>query len=442
MDLDALQAHKKPVLRYEKIEVRDPSLLRKLVFPISVLAPIGTFNEQYEEELKQAEEKAESDEGQKKKKKPQAHIVHSERLQKQLNSRTLTFHVYHPTQKDIVEEYGAKYIDVADKYHGFGLYSFIITTGTKIRRQHGDRRFFEINEEIPTLKETIYVYYDEEEACFKRISEKGFKEKKQENTMIKFSEEANVLIQEYKEFFNSTFLTVHFDASIGQQSEQISNFYSFAKKLLSNIEKMKKYYLYYNIIGALNETEFTFISMQIDELEQYAHGLYTYIDACYKDRLHLEMRDISAWDSQFTERYINLHTHYKKIKQHVWWFNVYTGEFHRNMMSFFYSYVPTDEYEDNHIEQLQKEATRLELIALKYMDIASIEHNDRNNIKSLPEDGWHYAALYTAQKPDELKAKIRANKDRIKKVLSNSFVLNQYPKYESFLSLFEETNEE
>ncbi len=55
MDLDALQAHKKPVLRYEKIEVRDPSLLRKLVFPISVLAPIGTFNEHYEEEASKNE---------------------------------------------------------------------------------------------------------------------------------------------------------------------------------------------------------------------------------------------------------------------------------------------------------------------------------------------------------------------------------------------------
>lgn len=444
MDLDALQAHKKPVLRYEKIEVRDPSLLRKLVFPISVLAPIGTFNEHYEEELKQAEEKAESDEGQKKKKKPQAHVINSERLQEQLNNRILTFHVYHPTKKDIVEEYGAKYIDVADKYYGFGLYSFIITTGTKIRKQNGDRRRFEINEDIPTLKETIYVYYDEEAEvpCFKRISAKGFKEKMQEATAIKFSEEATVLIQEYKEFFNSTFLSVHFDAHIGQSSDQIWNFYSFAMKLLSNIEKMKKYYLYYNIIGALNETEFIFISKQIDELEQYAHALYTYIDACYKDRLDLEMRDISALDSQFTERYIKLHAHYKKMKQRFWWFNVYTGEFHRNVMSFFYSYATTSDYEDNHIEQLQKEATQLELIALKYMDIASIEHNERNNRNSLPEDGWHYGALSTAQKPDELKAKIHANKDHIKKVLSNSFVLNKYPKYRRFLPLVEETDED
>lgn len=130
------------------------------------------------------------------------------------------------------------------------------------------------------------------------------------------------------------------------------------------------------------------------------------------------------------------------MKQRCWWFNVYTGEFHHNIMSFFYSYVTTDEYEDNHIEQLQKEATRLELIALKYLDIASIEHNDRNNLKSLPEDGWHYAALHSSQKPDELKAKILTNKERIKNMLSKSFILKQYPKYERFLSLVEETNEE
>ncbi|BCC56678.1 hypothetical protein [Bacillus cereus] len=410
-----------PLLEIKRVPVTNTVFLRKIRFPKDVLAPLGTFNTNYYEELKQREED----------KNINAYIIDGNILHEQLKTNSLSFYVFHPKKRDVVEGYGGKYIDVHVDFKGFGLYHIVAETGLKVRKKRGDRRFLEVDKDAGIEKEEIYLYYDEEEKQYKRTNKKTFENMLRDINEFKFSDEIAKMIYDYKTFFSELFLNyTAFQSQAPLDSTTTPNQYiQYTATLQNQISSMEEYYDYYLQIGGISKESHERISQQISDINAHSKALQNYV---YMTFTNLDEKIGEPLDEGLRTHYMKLKRTLDEVTSDKYWINTFTGEFTHNMKTFHLSQVPTEFFEDEDLEQKRKLSTLLDIIFHHYINVRKINiENGTHN-----ESGIFYDALTKETNSDNLDKNIEERLEKIRSIYdTQSFT--SFPEIENLGYLFE-----
>lgn len=410
-----------PLLDIKRVPVTNTIFLRKIRFPKQLLAPLGTFNTNYDEELKQRETD----------KNINAYIIDSDLLQEKLKTNHLSFYTFSPKKGDVVEGYGGKYIDLHVDFKGFGLYHIVVETGLKVRKKRGDRRFLEVDKNEEIEKEEIYLYYDEEEKQYKRTNKKTFGIKLQEVNKFKFSDEVSEMIYNYKTFFNELFLNyTAFRSQAPLDSTALPKQYIQYTSILQNhISSMEEYYSYYLQIGGISKESHERISRQISDINTYSKELQNYVYMTFEN---LDKKIGEPLDEGLRKHYMNLKRTLDNATSDKYWINTFTGEFVHNMKTFYLSQVPTEFFEDEDLEQKRKLSTLLDIIFSNYINVRDI-----NISKGIHNDtGIFYDVLTKETNRDNLDKNIEERLEKIRSIYdTQSFT--SFPEIANMGYLFE-----
>ncbi|HEF5066817.1 TPA: hypothetical protein SAQ65_005949 [Bacillus cereus] len=410
-----------PLLEIKRVPVTNTVFLRKIRFPKQLLAPLGTLNTNYEEELKQREED----------KKINAYLINNDILHEQLKTNRLSFYTFSPKKGDVVEGYGGKYIDLHVDFKGFGLYHIVVETGLKVRKKRGDRRFLEVDKNAEIEKEEIYLHYDEGEKQYKRTNKKTFGEMLREVNKFKFSDEVSQMIYNYKTFFNELFLNyTAFQSQVSTDSTATPKQYiQYTATLQNQISSMEEYYGFYLQIGGISKESHERISRQISDINKYSKELQNYV---YMKFENLDEKIGEPLDEGLRTHYMNLKRTLDDATSDKYWINTFTGEFVHNMKTFYLSQVPTEFFEDEELEQKRKLSTLLDIIYNDYILVRDI-----NISKGIHNDtGIFYLPLTKETNNENLDKNIEERLEKIRSIYdTQSFT--SFPEIENLGYLFE-----
>lgn len=369
MNFDDLIKLKKPLLTIHKSMITDQNILKELIFPGELLYPIGVCSN---------EEATDKNEQQKER---------NQQLQQLLDTQSLTFNEYKPTPKDIIEGYGAKYLDVTYSYKGFGFYEIISKSGFKKRNDEKDRRYLIEDKTAPSNKEEFYLFFDDrpdEETPdktpgFRRIAKKTFFDMLEQYQSIKYTPDIRDLINRYKLFFNGYFLpNVNFYAKFKIKQMESFDSYGQYEQLIQdmqpNLETMKHFYLFQNITGELSETSFANITNQIEQLRAILTDMTVFINNVPDKQLKI---DEVPEHKGFLSVLNTFNRHMKVMRTPLYTINIQTGEFHENLMSFYKKFATTERHDNDEMEALKKQVTLLNILFRIY--------NFENNHTTLEE---------------------------------------------------------
>lgn len=303
-----------PLLEIKRVPVTDNAFLRNIRFPKRLLAPLGTFNTNYDAELKQRETD----------KNINAYIIDSNLLHEQLKTNSLSFYEFRPKKKDFVENYGAKYIDIHVSFKGFGLYHIVAETGMKVRKKRGDRRFLEVDKDVEIEKEEIYLYYDEEEKQYKRTNKKTFENMLREINKFKYSDEVANMIYNYKAFFDDLFL--HYTAFQNQVSVDSTavpkQYIQYTSVLQNQISSMEEYYDFYLQLGGISKESHERIRKQISDINKYSKELQNYVYMTFED---LDTQIGEPFDEGLRKHYMKLKRTLDDATADKYWIHTFRG---------------------------------------------------------------------------------------------------------------------
>jgi len=425
--LEELLGKKREELRIVKTHITDKKLLDKLKFPIDTLAPIGTFNVTYYEELEEKEVLED--------KKKVVNLIDSKKLQEALKNKQLEFCIYYPSKSDIVEGYGAKFQEVAIDYKGFGLYHITVSNGLK-KRAKKDRRWLEVDKDIASPKEELFIAYDDEIKGYRRVHKNTFISLIQEFEELKYSSKIEDLIIKYKGFFNAAVLSPipHQQVFIkgDEKKDTAKKYRNYANYFLENIPTMRDYYFYYSLIGELQEQSYKFIEQQIDKIEEAAQNIISYVEEELSDLLDKPIEFIEG-----KKTLIDLHKDLWNILSEAfsekYWIDVNDGSFYENIKTFYLRYTTTDEFVDDTVEAKKRLATILKIVSEEYYNL----RDQRISTNTFNTSGVFYEGLEKSNSTKKLDEIINDLKPTLDKILASDNLKKKYPEIATMGYLFQ-----